>query len=121
MVLSSAPGPGFKIKSILPRHQDGFIIADEHGHFKIYQSTGEPKQPYAWYKDLPTTINLEEPWVNQMKRLENEPYFPISGACVIGDLIVYVTQGKQLLKMNHASEKFDEIGKFSFLISPFHS
>jgi hypothetical protein len=36
MILPSQPGPNFKIKLILPRLQDGFIIADESGKFKIY-------------------------------------------------------------------------------------
>lgn len=94
---------------------------DDCGKFKIYQSSGEPKQPYFLYKDLPTSPDMDEPWSAQLKRLENEPFFPISGAYIQGDYIIYATQGKQLLKMRHVSEKIDEIGKFSFLISPFHS
>jgi WD40 repeat protein len=73
------------------------------------------------YKDLPTTADMDEPWANHLKRLENEPYFPIVGAYVQGDFIVYATHNKQLLKMRHSAEKPDEIGKFSFLICPFHS
>lgn len=121
MILPSSPGPSFRTKMIFAKGQDGFIIADDSGKFKIYLNTGEPKQPYALFKNLPTVADMEEPWANFLKKLENEPNFPIVGASVYGDYIYYTTKSKQLLKMRHTAEKQDEIGKFSFLVSPFHS
>jgi len=56
-----------------------------------------------------------------LKKLENEPFFPITGAYVHGDFIYYTTKNRQLLKMRHLAEKSEEIGKFSYFISPFHS
>jgi hypothetical protein len=36
MMLPSSPGPSFKIKHIVSRKSDGFIIANENGKFKVY-------------------------------------------------------------------------------------
>ena len=91
MTLPASPGPGFKIKFIYARPSDGFIVADNSGKFKIYQSSGEPKQPYCLYRDLPTCADPDEHWLKYLKRLEYEPYFPITGAFVQGDYIVYAT------------------------------
>jgi hypothetical protein len=82
MILSSQPGPNFKIKLILPRLHDGFIVADESGKFKIYQSTGDPKSPYGLYMDLPTAQDIDEPWSSSLQKLDFFPYFPIVGAFV---------------------------------------
>lgn len=46
----------------MQRKQEGFIIVDETGRFKIYQQSGEPKSPYFHFKDLPTTPDREELW-----------------------------------------------------------
>jgi hypothetical protein len=62
MVIATSPGPSFKIKQIMQRKQEGFIIVDETGRFKIYQQSGEPKSPYFHFKDLPTTPDRDELW-----------------------------------------------------------
>ena len=36
MMLPSSPGPSFKIKHIVSRKSDGFILANENGKFKAY-------------------------------------------------------------------------------------
>jgi hypothetical protein len=36
MMLPSSPGPSFKIKHIISRKSDGFILANESGKFKVY-------------------------------------------------------------------------------------
>lgn len=46
MILSSSPGPTFNIVMIMARPQDGFIVVDDRGRFKIYQISSEIKQPY---------------------------------------------------------------------------
>jgi cilia- and flagella-associated protein 57 len=56
-----------------------------------------------------------------LKKLDGYPKLPITSFCIQGEHIVYTTQNKQLLKMKHHAEKPDDIGKFSYLISPFHS
>jgi hypothetical protein len=46
MFLPSSPGPSFNILMIMARPQDGFIVVDDRGKFKIYQISSEIKQPY---------------------------------------------------------------------------
>ena len=71
MFLPGAP-EGFKIKQILPRGQDGFILIDDAGHFKIYQMTSDPRKPYEWLRDMPTGIEeFDEPWHKQIKKMEH--------------------------------------------------
>ena len=94
LVLPNSPGPSFKIKFIAARSPDGFIIADDKGRFKIYHQSGEPKSPYNPYKDIPTTVDSEKPWFQQLSKLEYEPNFPISGFCIVGDYIYYVTESR---------------------------
>lgn len=36
MMLPSSPGPSFKIKHIISRKSDGFILVSDSGKFKVY-------------------------------------------------------------------------------------
>jgi hypothetical protein len=47
---------------IISNKQEGFILVDETGRFKIYKPTGEIKLPFAMVKELPTTVDTHEPW-----------------------------------------------------------
>lgn len=57
MILPSAPGPSFKIKHIVSRKSDGFIIANESGKFKIYQASIQKTCPYALQDEMPTGVD----------------------------------------------------------------
>jgi len=47
MMLPSSPGPSFKIKHIVSKKSDGFILANENGKFKVYQASVKKECPYV--------------------------------------------------------------------------
>jgi hypothetical protein len=96
------------------------VLASPIGKFKIYQASGEPKCPFILYKDLPTEQD-EEDWSQYIQKLEDFPYFPNAGMSIHGRYLYFATKSRQLFKIKHISDKFDEIGKFSFLTGPMHS
>ena len=122
MMLPSSPGPSFKIKHIVSRKSDGFILVNESGKFKVYQSSAKKDCPYILQEEMPTGIDKEEFWSKRyMKNDSIAPYYIVTGADVAGDYIFYTTENSQILKMKHSAEKREELGKVSYLTSPFHS
>jgi hypothetical protein len=71
---------------------------------------------------MPTGMDREEFWSRTyMKNDSIAPYYIITGADVAGNYVYYTSENNQILKMKHSAEKRDELGKVSYLISPFHS
>jgi hypothetical protein len=71
---------------------------------------------------MPTGIDKDEPWCkNYLRNDSAAPYYIVTGADVAGDFLIYTTENKQIMKMRHIAEKRDDLGKVSYLISPFHS
>ena len=120
MVLSDSPGPLFQITTIAVNRQESFIVADDTGRFQVFETTGDPKNPFQMTKMLPERVDRDEPWSSFLEKQDNQPYLPITSMTHVGDTLVYATKRRQLMKMKTSSEKQDEFGKFSFLTIPFH-
>ena len=56
-----------------------------------------------------------------MKHESMAPNYIATGADVAGEFVFYSTENKQLIKMRHSAERREELGRVSYLITPFHS
>lgn len=71
---------------------------------------------------MPSGIDKDDSWSkNYLKTESGCPYFPLTGADVFGDYMFYTTVSKQALKLRLSSEKREEQGKISYILSPLHS
>ena len=68
MVLSDSPGPLFQITTIAVNKQESFIVADDGGRFQVFETTGDPKNPFQMTKMLPERVDRDEPWSSFLEK-----------------------------------------------------
>lgn len=95
MILPSSPGLSFKTKLMISRKQEGFILADVYGKFKIYAPSLQKSCPYVLHEEMPSGIDKDDSWSkNYLKTESGSPYFALTGADVFGDYMFYTTVSK---------------------------
>lgn len=52
MLMSESPLGNFNIKYAINSQPNGFIIADNNGHYLVYEETNDPKNPFKTVKNL---------------------------------------------------------------------